>query len=475
MSFLSYYISTAIPYVNSKPHVGNAQEFLIADALARFHRQRGAKVHFQSGTDDNAFKNVVTAKEVGKTTQDLVDDNADRFKNLLTALNINVDSFVRTSSSSHALSVGYFLSKLKAEDVYRSTYKGLYCQGCEDFFQESDLTNGQCPDHKKPPQWIEEENVFFRLSKYQDQIYNLIECDSIFISPRHRKKEILNFIKVGLKDISLSRSSSRAGGWGIPYPNSPEQVVYVWIDALINYLTGLGFGASSSWKDTWNENTYKIHVIGKNVWKFHAIYWVGLLLSAGLPRPNEILIHGFLTNEGEKISKSLGNGADPFDLIKYFGVDALRFYLLCRLSTSEDSDFVEKNLINIYNSELANKFGNLASRLISLREKVKNSGPLVFEQKQLSNCVHEIDLYDRYRRAFEMIGKINGEINSERPWDYPVESENLKVLINKWIDTLKIIGTLLVPFIPDSISKLDKLIVSNDGTRLHLFPKMDRI
>lgn len=300
----SYFITTAIPYVNSKPHVGFAQELLIADAIARTCRQNGFSAILQTGTDDNAFKNVISAKELGVDPIDFINTNARQFEELLPALNIKANLFVRTSSLEHATSVRYFLSRLQDEDIYTAPYDGLYCQGCEDFYKERDLINGLCPDHKKPPGKINERNIFFRLSIYQSKIYSLIESDRLKITPRSKKKEILSFISSGLEDISLSRSALRNQNWGIPYPGHADQIVYVWIDALINYISGLGYGSGESWQKVWNEETYKIHVIGKNVWKLHAIYWIGLLLSAKLPLPNEIAIHGFLTIAGEKISKS---------------------------------------------------------------------------------------------------------------------------------------------------------------------------
>ncbi|MFN8792537.1 MAG: methionine--tRNA ligase [Bdellovibrionales bacterium] len=301
----SYFISTSIPYVNASPHVGHAQEFVLADALARFYRQKSAQVIFQSGTDENAFKNVLSAQAAGIETKAFVDQNAKAFYDLLALLDVKVDFFVRTSSDDHARSVDAFIRRLDPNDLYCGGYSGLYCQGCEDFYSPSDLVNGLCPDHQKAPDKIEEKNVFFKLSKYQEAIFKLIESDRVLIQPDTRKKEILNFISAGLKDISLSRSSSRSSGWGLAFPGHPDQVVYVWIDALINYLTGAGFGRNENWRTLWSDDVYKIHVIGKNVWKFHAIYWLGLLLSANLPLPNEIFIHGFLTNRGVKICYSL--------------------------------------------------------------------------------------------------------------------------------------------------------------------------
>lgn len=371
MSFNSYYISTTIPYVNSNPHIGHAQEFVLADAITRYYKGLGKIVHFQSGTDDNATKNVLSAKQNNIPVQQFIDINFAKFKDLQLGLEVFPNKFVRTSSSEHYQAVKRFLSILNKDDIYESNYQGNYCSGCEDFLSDTELTdNGLCPDHLREPDFIQEKNIFFRLSKYQNQIAELIESEKIRITPSYKKNEILSFIRKGLTDISLSRSSARTLGWGIPYPEVAGQTVYVWIDALINYLTGIGFGNNDEWQNRWNKNIYKIHVIGKNVWKFHAIYWPALLLSAGIDLPNEIIIHGFLTNQGTKISKSLNNGTDPIDLVNRYGSDAIRFYLLGSLNYQNDSDFSEKNLAQAYNSELANKFGNLVSRVLTLANSV---------------------------------------------------------------------------------------------------------
>jgi methionyl-tRNA synthetase len=241
--------------------------------------------------------------------------------------------------------------------------------GCEDFYQEKDLINGRCPDHGKPPKPVHEENVFFRLSSYQTDIEDLIASDRLRVTPLERKNEVLRFIRSGLQDISVSRSAERSGGWGIPVPGDRSQVIYVWIDALINYVTGLGFGVGSDWERTWHEATWKVHVIGKNVWKFHAVYWPALLLSAQLPLPNELFVHGFLTENGRKISKSLGNSIDPFEYQSQFGTDGLRHYLLKATSPFEDGDFSSSRIASVYRSDLANGLGNLVRRVTSLSSK----------------------------------------------------------------------------------------------------------
>lgn len=457
MSFTSYFITTAIPYVNSKPHIGHAQEFVLADALARYYKIRGHKVKLQSGTDDNATKNVISAKEAEVSVAEFINSNAEKFRSLLTKLDVELDHFVRTSSEQHHKAVQDFIEALSKEDLYVSSYTGLYCSGCEDFFSNQDLVDGLCPDHKKAPEQIEERNIFFRLSRYQEDLEKLIESDKIKITPAIKKREILSFIRQGLKDISISRSAFRTQGWGIPFPNTQDQTVYVWIDALINYISGD--------LTNWTEETYKVHVIGKNVWKFHAVYWPALLLSAGLPLPNEIVIHGFLTTEGIKISKSLGNGIDPFEIIERCGSDALRFYLLVSLSFEDDADFVEKNLIAVYNSELANKLGNLASRVLALAKNLKVSiktmQPLEVEFQELSSV------------AFDLIQALNQEINSLKPWELlkQQKTDELGRHLSRWLEVLEVVAQLLNPIIPTGSSRLKHLLANRKADDPHLYPR----
>jgi Methionyl-tRNA synthetase len=456
MSYSSYFVTTAIPYVNSKPHIGHAQEFILADALARYYRGQGNSVVLQSGSDDNATKNVFAARAAGVSVSSFVDEHSEKFRSLLDVLDCRADLFVRTSSEKHFAVVADFLRRLNPDDVYSSSYTGLYCSGCEDFLSEKELVDGLCIDHRKAPEEISEENVFFRLSRYQERIIEWIECDRIRITPASKKKEILSFVRAGLRDISLSRASLRTQGWGIPYPGHDGQTVYVWIDALINYLSG-----DSS---LWREDVYKVHVIGKNVWKFHAIYWPALLASAGLPLPNEIVIHGFLTNEGVKISKSLGNGIDPFELVDRYGVEAVRFYLLSVLSWQDDADFVEANLVASYNSELANKWGNLVSRVLALASGIE------FE---FGGDIELSGFGTLSKEAFSRIGKLNGEINDIKPWELKKNGdvEGLQIHLQPWIGELKKIALNLQPLLPSGSEKLLNYL-KNPKTELgQLYPR----
>ncbi|KKK98712.1 hypothetical protein LCGC14_2640010, partial [marine sediment metagenome] len=264
------YVTTSIPYVNAVPHVGFALELVQADAVARFGRLCGREVRFQTGTDENAIKNVLAAAELGLTTQQLVDRNSARYRELLTALNISADGFIRTTDDRHRRGVHALWRSLRDGDVYGKAYRGLYCTGCEDFYLARDLARGACPEHGTEPVEVAEENYFFRLSAYQGRIEELLETGRLRVVPETRRNEVLSFVRRGLADISISRPASRTGGWGLPVPDDPTQVIYVWIDALINYVSGLGFGDGDDWRAWWGEGAEKVHVIGKNVWKFHA-------------------------------------------------------------------------------------------------------------------------------------------------------------------------------------------------------------
>jgi methionyl-tRNA synthetase len=461
------YITTSIPYVNGEPHVGFALELVQADAIARYQRSIGKKTRFQTGTDENAFKNVLSAKKLGVGTQELVDRNSEVFRTLGEALNCAVDDFVRTTEERHRLGVHRLWEQLRPGDVYRKSYEGLYCTGCEDFLLERDLVDGRCPDHETEPAPVEEENWFFRLSAYQEQIEELIRSGRLGIAPEKRRREVLSFVERGLQDISVSRRAERVANWGVAVPGDEGQIIYVWIDALINYLSGPGFGESEpdesvGWREWWNEATHKVHVIGKNVWKFHAVYWPALLLSAGLPLPDEIVVHGFLTTNGRKIGKSLGNAVDPFESIERFGSDGVRYYLLRSVSPFDDGDFSSERLLNAYNGELANGLGNLVSRLTALAER-GGYGSFTAEpipdppdgfEKALAR--HEFDRSLDY--LWEVIGQVNREVEIERPWELLTEGnqEALNRLLDRWLTELHRIVYWLQPFLPEAAERVLK-------------------
>ncbi|MEK6800806.1 MAG: methionine--tRNA ligase, partial [Nanoarchaeota archaeon] len=348
-----FYITTAIDYVNAAPHIGHAFEKVIADVLARWHRLLNKDVFFLTGTDENAQKNAQAAKEKKVKTEDFVDKNSKLFKELCKSLNISYDRFIRTTEKEHVIkSQELFKIAYDHGDIYKGKYEGYYCDGCEAFKTEKELTNGLCSEHNKKPRWTSEETYFFRMSKYKEQIIEFIQT---YIVPEKRKNEILSRLREEeLKDLSVTRSNIE---WGIECPIDDKQKIYVWFDALINYISG----SSGYWPAD-------VHVIGKDINWFHSVIWPAMLFSTKQPLPKKLLVHGFLNLGGMKISKSLGNTIDPLELISKYGVDSLR-YSLSRCSVFEDSDFSEEILKERHNNELGNKLGNLVSRVSALAEK----------------------------------------------------------------------------------------------------------
>ena len=472
------YITTSIPYVNARPHIGHALEFVQADTAARYHRLTGWETVFQTGTDENAFKNVLAAREQGLATEEFVKRNSGIFRKLAEALDISMSSFIRTTESRHTMGVNRLWNSLRLEDIYRNAYKGLYCTGCEAFYHQVELDNGLCPEHRKPPVQVEEENYFFRLSSYKERLEKLIENDTIRVIPATRKNEVMSFLKGGVEDISISRDARRSGGWGIPVPGDESQVIYVWTDALINYISGQGFGSDERWAQIWSEDVRKVHLIGKNVWKFHAVYWPAFLLSAQLPLPDEIVVHGFLTIDGQKMSKSLGNVVDPLECIDRLGSETIRYYLLRAVSPFEDGDFSEDKIGKLYNSDLANGLGNLASRIAALWEKAEGvtgdtpdypAAPAGFAEAMISYG------FDRALQSlWEEIGKINRDIDSRRPWEQlkTGNSGGLDENLGRWIGELYRIGYWLRPFLPRTGEKIIASIMEKRRTELrNLFPR----
>jgi methionyl-tRNA synthetase len=366
------YLSTTIPYVNSRAHIGHALELVQADVLARHHRRIGDDVRLQSGTDDNSLKNVLAAAAEGISTRDLVNRNAGAFASLREHLSLSYDDFIRTSSDPrHRPGVEKLWRACAASgDLYRKSYEGLYCVGCEQFYSEAELDGGNCPEHGTPPQLIAEENWFFRLSRYASRLRAEISSGRLRIEPASRRNEVIGFIDGGLEDFSVSRSVARARGWGIGVPGDPSQVIYVWWDALGNYITSLRYGTGrGDYERWWTGADRRVHLVGKGVLRFHAVYWPAILLSAGEPLPTEIAVHDYLTAGGRKISKSApggGDSTDPAELAGTYGVDAVRWWLLRDVPRVGDADFTEDRLIARANDELANGLGNLVSRVVSL-------------------------------------------------------------------------------------------------------------
>jgi methionyl-tRNA synthetase len=373
------YLSTTIPFVNSRPHLGHALEFVQADVLARHHRRTGDEVRLQSGTDDNSLKTVLAADAEGVSPRELVNRNAAAFAALREQLSLSFDDFIRTGSDlRHRPGVERLWRACEASgDLYRKSYEGLYCVGCEQFYTTAELTGGRCPEHGTPPQQVAEENWFFRLSRYADELHDLVSSGRLRIEPASRRNEVLGFIAGGLEDFSVSRSVARARGWGIGVPGDPGQVIYVWWDALGNYITSLRYGSDGAdYERWWAGAGRRIHLVGKGVLRFHAVYWPAILLSAGLPPPTEIFVHDYVTTGGRRISKSAPETStgrnDPVELAARYGIDALRWWLLREVPRSGDTDFSVDRLIARANEDLANGLGNLVHRVLTLTHSFRN-------------------------------------------------------------------------------------------------------
>ncbi|MDP2632637.1 MAG: methionine--tRNA ligase [Candidatus Curtissbacteria bacterium] len=468
------YITTAIPYVNAAPHVGFALEVVQADALARFYRALSFDVCFASGSDENSLKNVQAAEAEKIPTQKLVEKNAKLFENLAPALNITWDVFNRTSLEHHFAGAQKLWKLCKKEDIYKKSYRGLYCVGCEAFYTPAEIIGGKCPDGHSNIEEVEEENYFFKLSNYQKWLEDLVEKDELKIVPQTKKHEVLSFIKQRLEDFSISRSVERAHGWGVPVPGDESQVMYVWFDALATYLTALGFGKDEHlYKKYWVENSNKLHVIGKGIIRFHAVYWPAMLASAGLPLPNCEFVHGYITVDGQKISKSLGNTIDPFDLVEKYGVEAVRFYLLREIPAWGDGDFSLTRFRELYNGELANGLGNLVARVARLASDTSLSLP---PKKNFTFKKVVADNLGNFRFDHALIGLwedvsvLDKRINEEKPWE--LEGTELKKSITPIAQEIREIAFNLGPFLPQTSQKIMDQFTGKISAEKPLFPRI---
>ncbi|MBI4223523.1 MAG: methionine--tRNA ligase, partial [Deltaproteobacteria bacterium] len=365
-----FYLTTAIDYVNNLPHVGTAYEKIGADVLARFTRLQGFQVYFQIGSDEHSANVFKAAQKAGLDPKTYCNRMRKTYEEIWKKLNISYDGFVQTIDPQHAKGVQKLFQTIYDNgDIDKKPYEGWYCESCEAFYTEKDLANGLCPNHQSKPKWLEEENYFFQLSKYQDRLLEHIHNHPEFILPAVRRNEILRVIEGGLKDISVSRSTVT---WGIPVPFDKKHVVYVWFDALINYMTGVGFGGRpAAFKKWWPADC---HIIGKDITRFHCVIWPAMLMSAGLPLPKCVFGHGFVYLKGEKMSKTLGNVITPMDIADVYGADALRYYLLRTSSFGADGDFTWEDFIRRYNGDLANGLGNLVSRTATMVEQFVGVG-----------------------------------------------------------------------------------------------------
>jgi methionyl-tRNA synthetase len=472
-----FYVTTSIAYANASPHVGFALESVQADVLARYNRKQGKDVFFLTGTDEHGRKVVEAAGKAGKSPKEFTDEISSQFRSLTKALNLSNDDFIRTTDKKrHWPSVEkVWLGLEKKGDIYKKKYRGFYCVGCEAFITKKDLKDGKCVIHRKEPEIIEEENYFFRLSKYSKEIEKIIKEDVIRIAPESRKNEMLNFTGQGLEDISFSRPRKDLE-WAIPVPDDPSASVYVWADALTNYLSAIGFtGGREAFKKFWPAD---VHCIGKDIQKFHCLIWPGMLLSLGLPLPKAVFVHGFITVAGQKMSKSLGNVVDPFELVEKYGTDPVRYFLLREIPATDDGDFTYEKFEQRYNSDLAKGLGNLVARVVTLagRFRVKDSGAKANQKLRIQinkarekydKATEEFKFSEALMSAWELIGWCDRYIEKEKPWQ---ESGKDKEVVGNLLFAIKEVAQLLTPFLPETSERILKQI--RKGKSESLFPRI---
>ena len=448
-----FYITTAIAYVNAAPHIGFALELCQADAIARYHKIQGKEVYFLTGTDEHGTKIQQTAKLQGIEPQELADKNSQLFRDIGAKLNISNDDFIRTSSERHKEGAVKIWNKLvEAGDLYEKEYEGLYCVGCEAFVLEKDLVNGECSIHKKAPERLKEKNWFFKLSKYSEKIKELIFKDELLIRPTYRRNEFLSLLEEGLQDVSFSRPKKTLQ-WGIDVPGDDSQVMYVWCDALTNYISALGDKVDKFWPAD-------VHLIGKDILRFHAGIWIGMLLSAKIEIPKSILVHGFVTSEGQKMSKSLGNVVDPFGLVDEWGVEPVRYYLLREIPTADDGDFSRERFKVLYEDELANTIGNLLRRTVAMCVKYFDGKVPESDFAEISEFCEEAwaDYHNAFadfniKVAIESILSVarhaNAYVEQNKPWELAkTDQARLQIVIANLLKMCRQIGHMLEPIIP---------------------------
>lgn len=473
-----YFVTTPIYYINDKPHIGHAYSTIAADVLARYHRQKFGKdnVFFLTGTDENSKKTIEAAKLTNQPIEQYTDNTAKLWQQVWDTLGISYDRFIRTTEPDHALAVRDLVDKIyKNGDVYKGIYEGWYCFKCETFYREDELANHNCPIHKSEVEYIKEDNYFFKLSKYQDQLLKHIHDNPNFVVPVSRYNEVVAFIERGLEDISISRASQL---WGIKLPFDESQVVYVWVDALINYLTGIGY-PEPKYKEWWPAN---VHVVGKDIIKFHCIIWPAMLLAAGLELPKQVVAHGFFTIEGEKISKSAGNTVNPIDIVETYGNDALRYYLLTEFPFGSDGNFSHDRLSKVYQSDLANELGNLIQRVAKMivqyfDGKLEDNMPHTHDTVRLEEAIADYKFDAALKDIWSRIRGLNQMIDEEKPWVLAKEDkvQLAKVLYHIVADLLQV-ADLLDPFLPTTASKIKQTFSGHavDSSVGILFPRIEQ-
>lgn len=467
-----YYITTAIAYTSGKPHIGNTYEIVLADAIARYKRQQGYDVYFQTGTDEHGQKIEDKAKEKGVEPQQFVDEIADEIKRIWDLMNTSYDKFVRTTDKEHEKVVAKIFQKLYDQgDIYKSEYEGWYCKPCESFFNERDLVDHKCPDCGRETEKAKEETYFFKMSKYQKRLEEYIESHPDFIDPVSRKNEMVNnFLKPGLQDLCVSRTTF---SWGVPVPFDPKHVIYVWIDALTNYITFIGYdpdGSSEQFKKLWPAN---LHLIGKDILRFHTIYWPIILMALDLPLPEKVFGHPWLLTDNNKMSKSKGNVMYADTLVALFGVDAVRYYVLHEIPFAQDGNITYELLIERINSDLANILGNLVQRTISMAKKYFNSKvenkkieeeidkELITEINELKDKVEysmdHLEVADAITHIFDVLRRSNKYIDETTPWILAkddTKQDRLETVLYNLLEAIRVCAVSLYPFLPDTSDEI---------------------
>lgn len=489
------FVSTAIPYVNAPPHLGFALEVVLADVFARHARARGDSVHFVTGTDDNSLSNVRAAEARGISTRELVDENTARFRALDRTLDASFDDFLRTSVSPthHDAVHAFWEACAKRGDLERRPYRGNYCVGCEQFLAPSDLVHGACPEHLTVPEIVEEQNWFFRLSRFERPIREALASGRIRIEPPERAHEIERFLEGGLQDISVSRSRTRARGWGIPVPGDPEQVIWVWFDALASYAATLGFPHDRARHDRhWRHAKDRVHVLGKGILRFHAILWPALLLAADLALPTTLWVHGYLTVGGSKIGKSRGNAIAPEVITDRYGVDALRYFLLRHVGGARDADVDLARVDEVYRTELADGLGNLLARTVALvranppvettraRESFADDEPTALAlaacsaslEGRVSDALDRLAPDEALRAIWDVVGAANKHLGNTAPWTLakdPANAQRVQAVLERTRVALDAIARALVPLLPSTARRITEALASRPAPIL--FPK----
>ena len=478
---MKFYVATAIPYVNDKPHLGHALLHLYADVLARYHRQQGDDVLFSAGTDEHGGKVAEAAQKAGLPPKQFVDQVSVQFREGLKKLNISNDRFIRTTDSGHEQRAQLIWRTL-AKDIYKKAYVGMYCVGCEEFKNEAYVkkTKGICPLHNRPYEKVEEENYFFALSKYTAKVKQVIETDQYKIVPASRKNEIMAVINEGLQDISVSRPKNKIP-WGIPVPGDDTQTMYVWFEALMNYITVIGYPEHADFKTYWPAD---VQVIGKDILRFHAAIWPGMLLALGISPPKMLYVHGFVTSGGKKMSKTLGNVVDPLEIVEKYGVDPFRYFFLRHIPSYSDGDFTWELFEAAYNNELADQLGNAVSRTAAMISKyqngvIGNTPPPQHDVAPFQKAIAVCRFDNALNEIWGQVKGLNQYIDEEKPWEIAKtgDEEHLREVLATLASNLLEIAALLGSFMPETATKIQSVF----GTGLlkplagPLFPKHETV